>query len=67
MMVLLFESLLRVDADERNCRATCARMMEPLEKIPGFLFDTYACPSPKPRPVAKAIDLRPCPDENLAP
>jgi hypothetical protein len=40
MMVLLFQSQLRVDADERNCRATCARMMELLEKIPGFLFDT---------------------------
>jgi hypothetical protein len=25
------------------------------------------CPSPKPRPVAEAIDLRPRPDENLAP
>ena len=40
MMVLLFQSQLRVDADERNCRATCARMLELLERIPGFLFDT---------------------------
>jgi hypothetical protein len=36
MMVLLFKSQPRVDADERNCRATCARMMELVEKIPGF-------------------------------
>jgi hypothetical protein len=38
-MVLLFKSQLRADVDERNCRATCARMMELVDRIPGFLFD----------------------------
>jgi hypothetical protein len=38
-MVLLFKSQLRVDADERNCRATCARMMELVEKDSRFSFD----------------------------
>ena len=37
MMVLLFKSQLRADVNEREYHRTRARMMELVEKIPGFM------------------------------